>query len=355
MTSRANNPRARAPRAPRSPRQPQSTDSPLDDATALPDVEFYATITPDQVKPYMAPTTLMVTATGYWRTGAKGDAIPPVVLPADLLADVRTTIAADSGGFEAAYRYGKYPFSFEAYVRWLSTIPNLTWAALPDLPVEKQLARTYENVRQRQELTLAYARDFWAEYTENDEIRQVPWTWVPTIQGRTVDDYVWMAEELAPLLLEQMSEYAFNAYGWDRYDSMFNDTDAERAALFAKAERHDRYWRVGIGSLCKRKSMRQVVDIVGALVQRLPECKFHLWGVALGAMDALRVAGLLGSIASFDTGAFNQRWYAGQHAHKAVGMTQREYTWKVAWPAYRAKVDAALGRARPDHRQAVLI
>ena len=48
----------------------------------------------------------------------------------------------------------------------------------------------------------------------------MPWSWVPTVQGRDVADYVWMAERLGDLVVSQRSAYAYQAYALDRGDTV---------------------------------------------------------------------------------------------------------------------------------------
>ena len=280
-----------------------------------------------------AAAPIMLTATSHWRVGQRWQkwrdlaAIPPVRgVPAHV-----SEIAVDCGGFVAAVRHGgRYPFTFDAYVDWLYSVPSLSWAAMPDLPVERELAPTHDNLRRRQELTLEWARLLWGN--DDTELARVPWAWVPTIQGRDLADYVWMAERLAPLLDEQRSAYDYNAYGVEDLD------DDVRAWSTYGAE----HVRVGIGSLCRRSSTAEIVAIVRALADRLPGVRFHLWGVKLGALPALAAAGLLERVVSTDSAAWNGRFGSDLEAPKASTLSQRDYCWRVAWPAYRAKLDAIL-------------
>src|SRR5262245_61696543 len=135
---------------------PAATSEPTSAASG---VCFYTTIAPNQVRDYMPAVPVMVTATGYWRKGGKrrmaADTIKPVKLPAPV-----PEIAADSGGFTAAFKLGgRYPFSLEAYLDWLHAIgPRLAWAAMPDMPVEREIAATFAQMRDRQVPKLTLAR-----------------------------------------------------------------------------------------------------------------------------------------------------------------------------------------------------
>jgi hypothetical protein len=319
---------------------------------------FFTTAAADQVRDYMPATPLMLTATSYWRIGqrrAKWQAsgqIPTVKLPPHV-----TEVAADSGGFVAAQRYGgHYPFSFEAYVAWLRSVPNLTWAALPDLPVERELARTHENVRERQELTLRWAAELWGDGyddgSEGFELRLAqPWSWVATVQGRTIDDYVWMAEELAVFVGSQEMEADWLATATpDELEDATQLTGISPETAGRWGAHVTKHRRIGIGSLCRRTNMTEVVEIVKAVSEILPDQRFHLWGVKLGALDALKRAGLLDRIASLDSAAWNNRFGRDIERQRSSGMDQRSYAWNVAWPAYKAKLDLTLN-ALPATRQ----
>ena len=315
---------------------------------------FYATCDAESVRPYMPAVPIMVTATSFWRIGQRrrhASGIPTPRLP-----DHVPEVAADCGGWVAAIRHGgTYPFSFDDYLDWLHTIPRLTWAALPDLPVERELAADRASIRARQELTLAWARELWGESTEHYQQHRVPWAWVATIQGRTVDEYVWMANELAELLVDQDSEYAYQASpNFDAIDIFGEDTD-ELAEFDAYTRHGAEHVRIGIGSLCRRSRTSEIVAIVRAIADVLPDDRFHLWGVKLDALPALREAGLLDRVASFDSAAWNGRFGSDLEAAKTSGLTQREHTWQIAFPRYRAKIEAALGAPRPTGHQRVLL
>jgi hypothetical protein len=303
---------------------------------------FYTTIAANQVRDYMPATPMMVTATSYWSYGQRRSKarqldgkIPQVVLPEHV-----SEVCADSGGFEAAYRHGgTYPFSFETYIDWLETIPNLSWAAMPDLPVEREITASFEGMRERQQLTLDWARDLWGDATDHGEYNSVPWCWVPTIQGREPADYVWMAERMAPLLFDQMLEYDYTAYGMDRYDG---DEQWLPLDQLTEAENGAEYRRVGIGSLCRRKAVSEIVPIVKAVAEVLPTHRFHLWGVKLNALGALREAGLLDRIVSIDSAAWNGEFGTDKLKLKATGLSQAQRSWTVAHPQYLAKIQAQL-------------
>jgi hypothetical protein len=51
---------------------------------------------------------------------------------------------------------------------------------------------------------------------------------------------------------------------------------------------------------------------------------------------------------SSDSAAWNGRFGKGIEAYRQSSLTQREYAYKVALPAYLAKVEAALADRQPD-------
>ena len=259
-------------------------------------------------------------------------------------------IAVDPGGFIAASR-GGYRFSWAAYEQWLAQLgPRLSWAAFPDLPCEQALAPLEVQVRARQEQTLEWAWELWGGHddTENWEVhRRRPWAYVATVQGRTVRQYVWHAEQLAPLVAQQFDHYHYTAFGLDLSD-VFGERDAH--ATRAWAQHAANHYRIGIGSLCGRNRPLEVSDlvrIVAAVAEVLPG-PFHLWGVKLTSLRALARAGLMSRVASFDTAAFNGAFGRDLERRRqecrALGLTQRQHALTVALPRYARKVAGALAQ-----------
>ncbi len=108
-------------------------------------------------------------------------------------------------------------------------------AAVLDLPCETEIAAEDAEVARRQRWTLEAA----------DELirRPASWRYLAVVQGRTLEQYVAHARayRAAGLITEYM----------------------------------------GIGSLCRRTSIREIRAIVGTLAGELPGIKFHLFGIAL--------------------------------------------------------------------------
>lgn len=214
-------------------------------------------------------------------------------------------LAADCGGFVATFRWGDYRYSPAEYVDWLrgwSRPPE--WAATMDYCCEDEITNSRPGiVRQRQDRTTEMAHHFWNTY------RGEAWSWTPTIQGWRTGDYERHAAELAPLIREMKAHYGRN-------------------------------FRVGIGTLCRRASVREIREVVHAVAAVLPDTDLHLWGVKLSAIQK----GLPSQVGSVDSAAWNGLFGRGRSGWKASGLTQSAYVWKVAYPSYIAKVQAAISR-----------
>ncbi|MDB5086005.1 MAG: hypothetical protein JWN30_2891 [Bacilli bacterium] len=258
-------------------------------------MKFYATIDASSVRSYMPPGPMMLPASSWARTGLRAPN-----LPAQL-----TELAADCGGFVATLRWGDYRYTPEQYVAWLRTF-NPQWAATMDYCCEDEITSGRSGVvRLRQKRTTDMAWHFWHVY------RDTPWAWVPTVQGWTVADYRRHARELRPVV-QQMQEH----YG------------PESA------------WRVGIGTLCRRASVHMIHAVVAAVSEELPGVPLHLWGIKLSALQS--PIGLPSQVVSVDSAAWNNLFGQGRDEFHASGLTQRQYTYLVALPEYRAKWRAAL-------------
>ncbi len=239
----------------------------------------------------------MLPASSWARYGLKTP-----TLPAHLIER-----AADCGGFVAARCWGSYRYSPADYVAWLETFQP-QWAACMDLCCEDEMTGGRPGVvRERQQWTTEMAWHFWQTY------RDVPWVWVPTIQGWSIDEYVWHALELRPLLREMQQHYGL-----------------------------DSAWRVGIGTLCRRASAAMIQRIVAALCTVAPGYSFHLWGVKLAVLQAPEPLPL--AVVSTDSAAWNGLYGRGiEEWRQAEGKPrQREYTYGVRLPRYVRKVSAAV-------------
>jgi hypothetical protein len=244
------------------------------------------------------------------------DYIPVPKLPAHI-----TEVAADCGGFVATRKWGKYRYTTTQYVTWLRGLgTSLTWAAMQDYCCENEITSGKPgSVRQRQIMTTFRAWQIWQHY------QQEAWAWVPTVQGWNTEDYVRHAKELSPLI-QHMQGY----YG------------------------DDPRWRVGIGTLCNRASASQIREIVHAVCGVLGPVPLHLWGVKLDAIRPQRtkkgkkgvVVGLPLNVVSTDSAAWNGLFAQHHATQRESGLTQRQYTYGVALPAYQDKLAQAADTER---------
>lgn len=203
---------------------------------------------------------------------------------------------ADCGGFYFAFKGRDYPFGPDQYVTWLRAM-RPDYAATMDYPCEAEIAADGAAVVARQRRTLAHAETLLAY--------DVPWQWLPVLQGRTVDQYVYHAR-------------------------MYRDAQLATPLM-------------GIGSLCRRTRIADILAIVNALHDALPTTRFHLFGVK--ALIFRQRDALPACVFSADSGAWNGMFGKGRSAWKAAqkrGLTQVQYEVHEALPAYQARVQHAL-------------
>lgn len=265
--------------------------------------EFWTTIDFDMLSPRYwgaMPEVPYLLPASSWSRKMKNGIIPTPKLPPHL-----TEIAADCGGFVATFRWGDYRYSPEQYVRWLySFYPR--WSAMMDYCCEDEITSGNRGiVEERQHKTTDMAWHFWKGY------KNAPWAWVPTIQGWNPEDYQRHAKEMLPLILEMKEYYKDNPY-----------------------------WRIGIGTLCRRSDVNMIWRVVSAVSQELPDVRFHLWGVKLDLIKS-RVA-LPSCIMSVDSAAWNGDFGQSNEKWKTSGMRRREYRYRVALPEYLAKFKEAV-------------
>src|SRR5690348_16955833 len=174
---------------------------------------FYATFDVDSLCSYIPEqTSILLPASSWSRKGMKRPSIPAHIVD----------VAADSGGFVASRIWGEYRYSLDQYVTWLRSF-RPRWAATMDYCCEPELQQITED---RQAKTTTNAREAWSRY------RGEVWSWVPTIQGWTPDDYRRHASELKPLIDEMRAYYL--------------------------ARPGPSCWRVGIGTLCHRNDVTAI-------------------------------------------------------------------------------------------------
>lgn len=277
---------------------------------------FYYTVTRNEIRPTMPAVPVLVSAAG-WTVASPQKRNMYLLRPPPLPTHV-VERGADCGGFVATTRWkGRYRFRPRDYVTWLMKW-RPQWAAIMDLccvDLGEDGRLVYpgkEEVLRRQQFTTEMATEFWALY------QHVPLTWVVTIQGWYSEEYVRHARVLAPLIQEMAETY---------FDGSFADEEDGESDF-----------RVGIGSLCGRdpRLVHEIIGAVRAVIGRLP---LHLWGTKLAF---LRYPLDPGAITSLDSAAWNGLWGSEHDARRESGLSEADYCWKVAYPAYAQRVSTAL-------------
>lgn len=172
--------------------------------------------------------------------------------------------ALDSGGFTEISRYGEWRTCPRQYVaevdRWRAEVGNLQWAAIQDWMCEPtMLAKTRMTVGQHQQLTV----NSWLYLTSI-----ASWLpWIPVLQGWSVGDYVAHVEL------------------YHRHTTT----------------RLDRLPLVGLGSVCRRQSTEEVVEIARELTGM--GIKLHGFGVKIAGLRN----GLSNLLRSSDSMAWSYR------------------------------------------------
>jgi len=175
------------------------------------------------------------------------------------------TIAIDSGGFTAAKRWGRYPWTVKQYadfIREESRDVPLDFCATMDYACEREVNRgIYPTNRERIEATISN------EIACHEADPRLPW--LPVLQGNTRD------ERRLDLALRAKEGLLLPDYA-------------------------------GIGSICSRnpKEARSVIRFYGS---QLPGVVYHGFGLHVQALDDPRVSWL---IRSWDSYAWN--WGRGQ-------------------------------------------
>src|SRR5579875_2423480 len=98
-------------------------------------------------------------------------------------------------------------------------------------------------------------------------------------------------------------------------------------------------FRVGIGTLCRRASPTLIHQVARMVSEILPGYPLHLWGVKLTLLQHAKP--LPASVVSIDSAAWNGRFGPQIEEQRHSGLTQREYAYRVALPAYLRKVETA--------------
>jgi len=276
---------------------------------------FYPTVSHGELGRYAQSVNRMLLPVSSWagyklrQQERKGLTTERVLgaIPVPTIPESVVEVAADCGGFVATLKWQTYKYDHGQYVQWLHELGSkLSWAACMDFCCENEITSGKPGIiRERQDKTTAMAHTFWQLY------KDVPWVWVPTVQGWEVTDYERHAHELKPLIDEMQAHYG-----------------SESA------------FRVGIGTLCHRASTQMIQDVVLAVTRILSRVTIHLWGVKLGLAQS--VYAIPEQVVSVDSGAWNGMWGRGSEIWKESGFSQREWCFKVGLPSYEAKLQNAL-------------
>lgn len=169
------------------------------------------------------------------------------------------SVMLDSGAFGSAFWDGGYTYGPDDYLKIVEKVRPDWWVTmdypcepniLPNLSTQERIEKTVQNTKI---LCTAPAPGF-----------------LPVIQGWAVDDYLYCAKRM------------------------------EEEGLILPV--------MGIGSICRRGSQGEIVAIVAALANRLPEIKFHAFGVKINTLN-YNNGEILNYLDSLDTAAwqFNEK------------------------------------------------
>jgi len=175
----------------------------------------------------------------------------------------------DSGGYQAFTRFSGYPFTVEQYARYVDRIKP-TFVATMDYPCEKELT-LLDSRKERIKETVNNA----VELADLEEIIGFDAQIVPVIQGYSGQEYI---------------------HCIDLYNEVGLPLDY-----------------IAVGSLCKRKNMKEIRDVLLAIKYVLPKSKIHAFGLSLSAIKDFAV---VQSINSFDT----QAWLWEIKSNKFQGL-----------------------------------
>jgi hypothetical protein len=285
-------------------------------------ITFYPTVSRKELGnrgAYYRHHTILLVASSYAADSVRKYERVRGSLPVPVLPECVTEKAADCGGFVATFKWGGvYPYTPDQYFEWLyAWLPD--WAAMMDYCCEDEITSGNAGiVRERQDKTTEMAHYFWKNF------KYVPWTWVPTIQGWTVEDYQRHATEMKPLIEEMRAFYTFKS-----------------SVTFKKD-----YFRVGIGTLCRRASSQMIREVILAVTAILGDVPIHLWGVKKTTFKD-KIA-LPQCVTSVDSAAFNGMFGHGRNQWKQDikpdGSAYRQAEWclQVALPRYIEGLEEAL-------------
>jgi len=195
----------------------------------------------------------------------------------------------DSGGFQVANNWGEYPFSPREYMDWAESI-GADYVAGMDLACERGLGEM--DVSERMERTIQNQ----IEQMEAFEEGNYDFELVPVVQGSTeINQYLESVDRLKDHSL--IGNY------------------------------------MGIGSLCMRKSVNEIYDIVKSVKKKI-DSKLHLFGVKISVLKDRRFWGLYHSS---DTAAWR---FMPKHSGGKDRIFVKDKEDKIfAFNRYREKVE----------------
>jgi hypothetical protein len=264
---------------------------------------FYFTIHPGDMmrKRIMPGASIMLVASAFWNARRNAfDILRPI-------QDLVGTFCIDSGGFTAARRWGRYPWSVAEYVAFireeaLSGVP-LDFCAILDYACEPSVDRsTYATNLERIEATIKNDRAC------REAAPDLPW--LSVLQGDSLEERAWDLER--------------------------------RAECNLLPERY-----AGVGSVCGR-GPAAAVEVIRFYADRLPGVKLHAFGIHVRALDDDRAFFALGS---WDT--YGWIWGRGQNNMRRpaeylrkTGESYSEFTGRLARLYWANTVLPRLNRPR---------
>lgn len=261
---------------------------------------FWATLDADSVRPYLPDLPVLLPVASFQRRDYQ--LRHPPRLPV-----IAAPVAVDTGAFAWFRNFTCYHFSAEQLADWIAGVrPRVQWAVIPDRPTED--LEGDRAIRRAQDQTTE------AIVHVLDTLLDVPWCWTPVLQGRTLEDYLRHAIDLAGIIHDLAAVYA------------------SRGLSF----------RVGLGSLCRRGQSTEIRRIVAGVAAVLPGVPLHLFGAKLDVLAGW--GNRPRTVVSCDSAAWNGRFGTDipvlDAERRRFGLSQRQYTLQVALPRYAARVES---------------
>jgi hypothetical protein len=267
----------------------------------LTDRHFWATLDADSVRPYLPEVPVMLPVASFQRHDYQLRRPPRLPLR-------QSSVAVDTGAFAWFRSFSTYHFSAMQFANWIAGVyPPVSWAVIPDRPTE--------DLPDPKAVRVAQVQTSDAIYLVLETLLDVPWSWTPVLQGRTVMDYLRHAVDLAAVL----------------YD-------------LAEIYRHrGQTFRVGIGSICRRDQTPEIRRIVAAVAAVLPGLPLHFFGAKLDVLTGWgsRPRTVMSCDSATWNGRFGRDIAAFDAERRRLGLSQRQFALRVMLPRYAARVEAA--------------